>query len=67
MKDYFVRLPMAGIASVQVEADSEEEAIEKAMLSEITIDNFEEWDVFGSICTGNVCHAPLFDAYAEEE
>ena len=67
LKMYYVQLPVVGIIGFEIEAESEEDAIEKALNSDqITSDNFEEWDVVESVCKGNVCYAPLFDAEAEE-
>lgn len=68
MKDFYVQLPMAGIISFDVEAETEEEAIEKALCSDkLKIENIDEWDVFEHICEGNVCYAPLLDVIAYEE
>ena len=66
-KEYYVQLPIAGIVGFTIIAESEEDAIEKAIMSDqVNTNNFEEWDAFEHICEGNVCHAPLFDAIAEE-
>lgn len=66
-KTYYVQLPIVGIVGFEIEADSEENAISKALCSDqVTTDNFQEWDAVENVCNGNVCHAPLFDAEAEE-
>lgn len=65
MKKWEVLLPVAGHVAVEVEAENEEEAIEKALRSEnITNEDIQEWDVFKKIIEGNVCHAPLWEAEA---
>ena len=57
MPYYAVTLPIAGHAYLEVEADSEEAAIEKA-LSEIMIDNIETWEAVEQFNQGNVCYCP---------
>jgi len=56
-KKWSVMIPMAGHLYVEVEADSEEDAIEKA--SEVaTLDNLESWDTLERFNQGNVCYCP---------
>lgn len=59
MTDYVVRIPITGYVIVEVEAESEEEAIEKAFNSEILSDNIEEWELHQQVVTGNVYHGML--------
>lgn len=56
MKTYQVTLPIAGHAFVDVEAESEEDAIAKAH-DEVTRDDIGEWEVKED-CRGNVCCFP---------
>lgn len=57
MATYEVILPIAGYVLVEVEANSEQEAIDNAFSSEITTNEIEEWDTYHHIVQGNVCHA----------
>ena len=72
-----MKMPFAGIMEFLVDADSEEEAIKKAELSEVTLDfkkigkehnnpEFLEWDLYRTLVKGNVVYAPLWDAEAEK-
>jgi hypothetical protein len=65
MKEYSVKLPVAGYAVVMVEADNEKEALEKALESEVKLDDIEEWDVHEHIIEGNIfygnCNDPEID------
>jgi hypothetical protein len=73
MAKYFVRMPIVGIASAEVEADSEQEAIEKMsglnwnvkVESEDGIE-IDELDLLDRVSRGNVLYAPLNEACAEE-
>lgn len=74
MKNYYVRVPLAGVIGFSVEAESEKEAIEKAMSTDIAVDltgengaEIEEWDLYNKIVEGNVVYAPLWRVEAEEE
>jgi hypothetical protein len=64
--EYNVVLPIAGHAYLTVEADSPEEAIEKAM-DEVTINDIEELEALKQFNQGNVCYCPSpWEAEAEE-
>jgi len=74
MKTYYVKVPLAGIISFSIEAESEKEAINKALKSDITVDingenhpEIEEWDLYEKIVEGNVVYAPLWRPEAFEE
>ena len=56
-KTYGVTLPIAGHAYVEVEAETKEAAIEKAM-KEVTKDHLEDWDPIEQFNRGNVCYCP---------
>ena len=77
MSEYHVRIPIAGVLSMVVDAESEEEAIEKALSTDVFIDltegdgtshspEVEEWDMYRSTVQGNVNYTPLWHAKAEE-
>lgn len=66
MKTYGVTLPIMGTAYVEVEAGSEEEAIEAALNGEITFGDFSEWDAVRQIVRGRVFCGSTNEAYAEE-
>jgi hypothetical protein len=57
MAEYSVVIPIAGHAYKIVEADSEAEAIDKA-LETITIDDVDQWEGLKRYHSGNVCHCP---------
>ena len=60
------RLP-AGHAIIDVDAASEEEAIQKAM-EEVTIDHIETWEAVKQFNKGNVCYCPRpWEAEAENQ
>ena len=66
MKTFEVVIPIAGHAYITVDAESEDDAISKAM-SEVTIDHIEEWEPVRQFQRGNVscCPSP-WEAEAEE-
>ena len=74
MKVYQVTIPIAGSIYVDVEAEDEEEAKEKALnrswsISLTSDDNsvsLGELEPLEHICQGNVCFAPVWDIEAEE-
>jgi hypothetical protein len=66
MATYSVTLPINGKMFVEVEADSDEEAIDKALESELTIDLIEEWEALRIVCQGNCFRGCCNEAYAEE-
>ena len=65
MKEYYLKIPMAGSVEISVEAESEKEAIEKAM-NEATIKNVGEWEMFTKIVEGNVLYAPQWEIEIED-
>jgi hypothetical protein len=74
MASYFVRMPLMGVLTVTVEADSEAEAKEKALradwaLTMTSADGVEidECDVYRATGEGNVTYAPLNEISAELE
>lgn len=66
-KEYWVEIPITGYVIVEVEAESEQEAIEKAFADpDITTDDIEEWNTHEHITQGNVCYALKHSVSAEE-
>ena len=57
--EFMVELPIAGKATIFVEAESEEEAKDIAYAN-LTIDHIEEWEPMDHITEGNVCYAPFW-------
>ncbi len=53
---YEVIMPIAGHVLVEVEAESEADAIDKAFEAEITTNEIEEWDVYRHLQQGNVSY-----------
>lgn len=66
MKRYSVSIPITGYVIVEIDAESEEAAIEAALDTEITSDLIEEWETHRQVTRGNVCSAILNSAEAEE-
>lgn len=56
MKTYTVTMPITGKAIVEIEADSEEDAIRMA-LETVELQHIEEWEALETISEGNVLYA----------
>ena len=67
MKTYVVTVPMAGHLVIEVEAESEEAAIDAALESEdLTLDRLEDWQAMRQFNTGNICYCPQpWEAHVE--
>lgn len=63
MKRYGVSVPIAGYIYKEVEANSEEEALNKVFLDGWEDEDIQEIDMYESIIEGNVCH--LYNTKAE--
>ena len=57
LRTYLITLPIAGHAVVVIDAIDEKSAIEKAM-EEVTIEDFEDWEVLRQFNQSNVCYCP---------
>ena len=57
MKEYEVIIPIAGHAFVTVEAESEDDAKEKAF-EKVTLDHVESWEPLERFNQGNICYCP---------
>lgn len=57
MATYLVKIPIAGHAYVEVEADNEDAAKSVALDTVDTI-HIESWKPLRKVNTGNVCHFP---------
>jgi len=67
MKTWVVTVPIAGHAYVTIEAESEEDAINKA-IDTVTLQDVEEWQAIKQFNEGNVCYCPRpWEAEAEAE
>lgn len=67
MKKWGVSIPIVAVCYVEVEAENEEEAIEKVFNSDdLNLDNVEEWNAFRHIVEGNCVHASNTDIHVEE-
>lgn len=58
MAKYSVTIPIAGHVVVEVEASNDEEAIDRAIERNLTMDDIEEWETLRSFYEGNLCHCP---------
>jgi hypothetical protein len=58
MKTYHVTIPIAGNTWAEVEAETEKEAIEKALESK-ELEGNAEWEALSKIHDGNVCYCPI--------
>ena len=68
MAMYDVTIPVTGYVFVtDVEASSEDEAIEVAMQLSFDPDMIEELQYHRQICSGNVCNAEVSEAYATKQ
>jgi len=65
MPTYNVMLPITGKLYVEVEADDEDDAIQKALNADFTIENVEELEAHDMICQGNVFYGMANDAEAQ--
>lgn len=57
MKRYIVEVPIVAVCCVDVEAESEKEAIDLAFKSDkLNLENVEEWEAHRIIAEGNYLH-----------
>ncbi|MBN3351902.1 hypothetical protein CF086_16525 [Clostridium botulinum] len=66
MKKYSVYVPVAGYIYKEVEAENEEEALDKVFDEGYEDDDIQEMDMYDKIAEGNVCYLNTSHAYAEE-
>lgn len=66
MTKWIVTVPITGYVTVTVEAEDEEEAIEKAMECDVSTDDIEQWDMTDHIVQGNVFYGIQNEAEAEK-
>lgn len=65
MPKFHVLVPIAGHASLTVEAKNKKEAINMAM-GQVTNNDIEEWEALHMFNKGNVCYCPMpWEAEAE--
>jgi nicotinate-nucleotide pyrophosphorylase len=66
MKTYGVSLPISGTVYIEVEAEDEDDAIEKALISDqCVLDNIETWEAHRQITQGNFFYGTRNEAEAE--
>jgi hypothetical protein len=65
MATYCVTLPVTGFCTIEVEAESADDAINKAM-DNCKQEHLESWETHKQITRGNVCYAEVNEAHAEE-
>lgn len=67
MTTYNVTIPIGGHAYLVIEAESEDEAISKAM-DEVTLAHVDNWEALTRVNKGNVCYFPSpWEAEASED
>ena len=63
MKRYTVKVPIVAVCYVDVEAENEKDAMDKAFESEdLKLENVEEWEPLEHITQGNVIYTYHNDA-----
>lgn len=68
MKLYTVKVPIVAVCYIEVEAETEEQAIEKAFESDdLRLKNVEEWEPLEHITQGNVIYTYHNDAEVVDE
>lgn len=54
---YSVAVPITGVINIEVDADSEEEAIDAAISHpDLNLDQVDEWDAHRVVVEGNIFH-----------
>lgn len=66
MKKYSVTVPITGIIFTEVEAESEEGAIDKALEAAYTFEDISEWDTCRQIVRGNIFYGHTNEAEADQ-
>lgn len=59
MTTYDVYIPITGFIKLEVQAENEDEAINKALKKEVTTDDIEEWETHNHVVKGNVFYGKL--------
>ena len=63
---YTVKIPITGYVSALIDADDEDEALEKAMNCDYDYTDIEEWDITETIVQGRVFYGFLNNADVKE-
>lgn len=66
MKEFLVRMPIVGVASIVVEAEDEESAIDRA-IEDVEIEDFDEWEAVKIVCQGNFFYGSQNEVEVSEE
>jgi hypothetical protein len=64
MPRFYVQIPIVGFVGVEVDALTEAAAIDEVMMSDLTLDDIEEWDVVKNIT--DFTYVPVKSAWAED-
>ena len=65
MKTFHLRMPIVGVAEIEIDASDEDAAIRAAM-DQISRFHIEEWEAVRVICQGNIFYGPLNEVEVEE-
>lgn len=66
MEKFSVYVPIAGYIYVEVEAESEEDAIQQVFENGYKDEDVVEMDMYEDVVKGNVCYLNTAHAYAEK-
>ena len=66
MKLFHIRMPIVGVAEIEIDASDEEAAIQAAM-DQISRFHIEEWEAVRAVCQGNIFYGALNEVEVEEE
>lgn len=72
MKEYDVKVPITGFMVITVDAENEEDAIEKALEYDYSYEDVEEWSAVRKVSEGNVFYgyineAEVIDGFQSQE
>lgn len=66
MKKYGVSVPISGYVYIEVEAENEEEALDKVFAQGFEDDDIQELEMYEKLIEGNICHTHHTDTDIEE-
>lgn len=62
---FSIRMPIVGVAEIEIDASDEEAAIQAAM-DQISRFHIEEWEAVRSVCQGDIFYGPLNEVEVTE-
>ena len=65
MKLFHLRMPIVGVAEIEIDASDKEAAI-RAAIDQIELAHLDEWEAVRAICQGNIFYGPLNVVEVEE-